>query len=79
MYLVSFFYLATTSKYMSPIRCFSWFILIYLFDCPISNFVFVNHAQTSSWNQPVLSNERKVLCPRKQQETWQQDVDMHKF
>jgi len=29
-------------------------------------FAYVNHAQIRSWNQPVLSNEGKVSCPRKQ-------------
>ena len=27
---------------------------------------YVNHAQIRSWNQPVLSNEGKVSCSRKQ-------------
>ena len=28
----------------------------------------VNHARIRSWNQPVLSNESKVSCSRKQRE-----------
>ena len=28
----------------------------------------LNHAQIRSWNQPVLSNDGKVLCSRKQRE-----------
>ena len=28
-------------------------------------FSYVNHARIRSWNQPVLSNESKVFCPRK--------------
>ena len=31
-------------------------------------FAYVNHARNSSWNQPVLSNEGRVSCLRKQQE-----------
>ena len=31
-------------------------------------FAYVNHAWIRSWNQPVLSNEGKVSCSRKQQE-----------
>jgi len=31
-------------------------------------FAYVNHAQICSWNQPVLSNEGKVYCSRKQRE-----------
>jgi len=27
---------------------------------------YVNHARIRSWNQPVLSNEGKVSCSRKQ-------------
>ena len=30
-------------------------------------FVYVIHARIRSWNQPVLSNEGKVSCSRKQQ------------
>ena len=30
-------------------------------------FAYVDHARISSWNQPVLSNEGKVSCSRKQQ------------
>ena len=29
-------------------------------------FAYVNHARIRPWNQPVLSNERKVSCSRKQ-------------
>ena len=29
---------------------------------------YVNHARIRSWNQPVLSNESKVSCSRKQRE-----------
>ena len=29
-------------------------------------FAYVNHARIRSWNQPVLSNEGKVSCSRKQ-------------
>ena len=29
-------------------------------------FAYVNHAQILSWNQPILSNEGKVSCSRKQ-------------
>ena len=28
---------------------------------------YVNHARIRSWNEPVLSNEGKVSCSRKQQ------------
>ena len=35
-----------------------------------SNSANVNHAQNSSWNQPVLSNKGKVSCSRKQAEVW---------
>jgi len=31
-------------------------------------FAYVNHARIRSWNQPVLSNEGKVCCSRKQRE-----------
>jgi len=31
-------------------------------------FAYVNHARIRSWNQPVLSNEGKVSCSRKQRE-----------
>jgi len=30
-------------------------------------FAYVNHARIHSWNQPLLSNEGKVSCSRKQQ------------
>ena len=29
---------------------------------------YVNHAQMHSWNQPVLSNEGKEFCSRKQRQ-----------
>jgi len=29
-------------------------------------FAYVNHAGIRSWNQPVLSNQSKVSCSRKQ-------------
>ena len=32
-------------------------------------FTYVNHAFIPSWNQPVLSNEGKVSCSRKQRES----------
>jgi len=31
-------------------------------------FAYVNQVRIRSWNQPVLSNEDKVSCSRKQQE-----------
>ena len=37
------------------------FILIYF-----SLIAYVNHARIRSWNQPVLSNQSKVSCSRKQ-------------
>ena len=36
------------------------------FECETNNYD--NHAQFSSWNQPVLSNEGKVYCSSEQQE-----------
>ena len=30
------------------------------------SFAYLNHARIFSWNQPELSNEVKVSCPRKQ-------------
>ena len=40
---------------------------LFLFDCETSNcYAYVNHARIRSWNQPVLSNENKVSCSRKQ-------------
>ena len=40
---------------------------LFKFDCETSNFyAYVNHARILSWNQPVLSNESKVSCSRKQ-------------
>ena len=33
-----------------------------------ATFAYVNHAQIHAWNQPVLSNEGKVSCSRKQRE-----------
>jgi len=45
------------------------FILIY-FSLIVKQalFAYVNHAQICSWNQPVLSNEGKISCSRKQLE-----------
>ena len=48
---------------------YCWFILMYFSS--IANkatFAYANHAQIRSWNQPVLSNEGKVPCSRKQRE-----------
>jgi len=33
-------------------------------------FAYVNHARICSWYQPVLSNENKVSCSRKQRGLW---------
>jgi len=33
-----------------------------------ATFAYVKHARSQSWNQPVLSNEGKVSCIRKQRE-----------
>ena len=48
----------------------SMFVYTNLFklDCEMSIFAYVNHAWIHSWNQPVLTNENKVSCPRKQRE-----------
>ena len=40
------------------------FILVPLWNKQL--FAYVNHARIRSWNQPVLSNESKVSCSRKQ-------------
>jgi len=41
---------------------------LFKLDCEMSIFAYVNHAWIHSWNQPVLTNENKVSCPRKQRE-----------
>jgi len=42
---------------------------LFKLDCETSNcFAYVSHARISSWNQPVLNNEGKVTCSRKQRE-----------
>ena len=50
----------------------SWnlvYTTLFLFDCETSIFfTYLNHARIRSWNQPVLRNEGKVSCSRKQRE-----------
>jgi len=55
--------------YMIRKLLFSLIILIY-FSLIVKQtlFAYVNHALIRSWNQPVLSNECKFSCSRKQRE-----------
>ena len=42
---------------------------LFWFDSERSMFAYAKHSRIHSWNQQVLSNEGKVACPRKQQES----------
>ena len=59
--------LQTSLKLLSQIKCnFSLYLFVLV---PLWNkqfFAYVKQTQIRSWNQPVLSNESKVSCSRKQ-------------
>ena len=44
------------------------FILVWLWNKQF--FAYVNHARIRSWNQPVLGNESKNSCSKKQRGLW---------